>query len=193
MRKNDQRTRLTKMLIRRAFLELLRTKPMQSISIKELCTVAGINRGTFYSHYADIYDLLEQIEDDMMHDFQEALKPLLDSGAKELTPLKITTGIFQCLKENADICAVTLGAYGDKNFATQLLNIGRENCVESYAKYFASATPKQIEYYYSFVSSGCIGLLEKWLADGMACSSEEIAEIAENIMMSGIHFLSDKC
>ena len=98
MRKNDQRIRLTKMLIRRAFLDLLRTKPMQGISIKELCTAAGINRGTFYSHYTDIYDLLEQIEDDMMHDFQEALKPLLDSGEKELTPLKITTGIFQCLK-----------------------------------------------------------------------------------------------
>ena len=95
MRKNDQRIRLTKMLIRRAFLDLLRTKPMQGISIKELCTAAGINRGTFYSHYADIYDLLEQIEDDMMHDFQEALKPLLDSGEKKLTPLKITTGIFQ--------------------------------------------------------------------------------------------------
>lgn len=43
------------MLIRREFLELLRTKPMQSISIKELCTAAGINRGTFYSHYTDIY------------------------------------------------------------------------------------------------------------------------------------------
>ena len=37
---------------------------------------------------------------------------MLDSG--ENCPLKITTGIFQCLKENADICAVTLGAYGDK-------------------------------------------------------------------------------
>lgn len=192
MRKNDQRTRLTKMLIRKAFLELLRTKPMQSISIKELCAVAGINRGTFYSHYTDIYDLLNQIEDDMMRDFKEALKPLLNSDAEELTPLKITTGIFKCLKENADICAVTLGAYGDKNFATQLLNIGRENCVESYAKYFADATPKQIEYYYAFVSSGCMGLLEKWLADGMSSSAEEIAEIAESIMMSGIHFLSDK-
>ena len=55
MRKNDQRIRLTKMLIRRAFLDLLRTKPMQGISIKELCTAAGINRGTFYSHYTDIY------------------------------------------------------------------------------------------------------------------------------------------
>lgn len=63
MSKNDQRIRLTKMLIRKAFTELLQNKPVQSISVKELCTAAGINRGTFYAHYTDIYDLMHQIED----------------------------------------------------------------------------------------------------------------------------------
>lgn len=189
MSRNDQRTRLTKMLIRQAFTGLLQEKPVQSISVKELCARAGINRGTFYSHYTDIYDLMRQIEDEMMTDIQTALKPLLDSDASDLTPLKITAGIFKCLKENADLCAVTLGKYGDKNFATRLLTIGRERCIESYSKYFARATQKQIEYYYAFVSAGCIGLLEKWLADGMAASAEEIAAAAENIMMKGIHFL----
>ena len=43
----DQRTRMTKQLIRKAFMELLREKPIQSISIRELCGLAGINRGTF--------------------------------------------------------------------------------------------------------------------------------------------------
>ncbi|MFQ8600778.1 MAG: TetR/AcrR family transcriptional regulator [Oscillospiraceae bacterium] len=47
----DHRTRVTKMLIRRAFTELLRQKPIQSISIKELCETAGVNRGTFYALY----------------------------------------------------------------------------------------------------------------------------------------------
>ena len=42
----DHRTRVTRMLIRRAFMELLKKKPIQSISIKELCETAGINRGT---------------------------------------------------------------------------------------------------------------------------------------------------
>lgn len=189
MARSDQRTRLTRMLIRQAFTGLLREKPVQSISVKELCEKAGINRGTFYFHYTDIYDLLHQMEDEMMNDIQTALKPLLDSDAADLTPLKITTGIFRCLKENADLCAVTLGKYGDKDFAARLLAIGRERCVESYSKYFAKATPKQLEYYYSFVSAGCIGLLEKWLAGGMADSAEEVAHAAENIMMRGIHFL----
>ena len=189
MKQMDHRTRVTKMLIRKAFTDLLGQKPMQSISVKELCTMAGINRGTFYTHYEDIYDLLEQIEAEMLADFQEALKPLLDSDTKDLTPLKITTGIFQCLKENVDLCTVTLGPFGDKDFAARLINMGREKCMESYLKYFSKATPKQIEYYYAFVSAGCIGLLEKWLADGMVSGAEEIAAAAENIMMYGIQFL----
>ena len=179
------------MLIRKAFTDLLTQKPIQSISIKELCDLAVINRGTFYSNYLYIYDVLEKMEEDMMNHFQEALQPLLEGDGSELTPLKITTGIFKCLKENADICTVTLGTYGDKKFAARLLSIGREKCMISYVKYFIGATPKQIEYYYSFVSAGCICLLENWLRDGMTAGAEEIAEIAEQIMMNGIHFLEN--
>ena len=51
---NDHRTRVTRLLIRRAFTELLTKKPIQSISVKELCENAGINRGTFYAHYSAV-------------------------------------------------------------------------------------------------------------------------------------------
>ena len=183
---NDHRTRVTKILIRKAFTDLLKKKPIQSISIKELCEAAQINRGTFYTHKADIYDLLEKMEEEMMEDFQKALEPLLSMEPEGLTPVKITTGIFQCLKENADICTVTLGDFGDKEFALRLINLGREKCVETYSRYFETATPKQIEFFYAFVSAGCIGLLQKWLAEGMVTSAEEIAEMAENIMMFGM-------
>ena len=187
----DHRTKVTKMMIRRAFTDLLRKKPIQSISIKELCEMAGINRGTFYAHYTDIYALRKQIEDDMLEDFLEALKPMLSDAEEDLTPLKITTGIFQCLKENADVCAMTVGPYGDKEFAARLINLGRERYVQLYQRHFSNATPKQLEYYYTFVCNGCIGLLEKWLAEGMSSSVEEIAAIAEGIMTHGVGFL--KC
>ena len=73
----DQRVRVTRMLIRRSFLELLKQKPIQNISVREICEDAGINRGTFYSHYTDIYDLLHKIEEEMLRDFESALSPLL--------------------------------------------------------------------------------------------------------------------
>lgn len=192
MPKSDHRIRVTKMLIRRAFTELLRTKPIQSISVKELCETAGINRGTFYAHYTDIYDLLKKMEEEMLADFQEALRPLLEVSEGGITPAKITAGIFQCLKENADICTVTLGPFGDKEFAARLIRIGRDNYVESYQRFFKGATPRQLEYYYAFVSAGCIGMLERWLAEGMHTSAEEMADMAEKIMMYGIGFLRGK-
>lgn len=184
---NDHRTRVTKMLIRNSFTTLLRQKPIQSISIKELCEQAGINRGTFYTHYTDIYDLRNQMEEEMLEDFNRALEPLGANG--QLTQLQITTEIFRCLKDNSDLCAVTLGEFGDKAFAWKLINIGREKCVESYLKYFENASPKEIEYYYSFICSGCIGLLQKWLDDGMSIPAEEAAKMVEDIMLKGIGFL----
>lgn len=187
---NDHRTRLTKMMIRKAFMDLLKQKPIQSISIRELCETAGINRGTFYTHYADIYDLMQRIEEEMLADFEKALERLFQLQEEPFNPVTISTGIFQCLRDNSDLCTVTLGDYGNKRFAAKLINIGRERCVDTYLKYFKGASPKQIEYFYAFVSAGCIGLLRKWLDDGMTCSAQEIAEMAENIMLYGLGIFS---
>lgn len=192
MSRTDHRTRVTRMLIRRAFAELMRRKPIQDITIKELCGQAGINRGTFYAHYKDIYDLREQMEAEFLVDFQAALRPLLEQEAGDPTPLSITNGIFECLRNNADVCAVTLGPNGDKAFADRLVNIGRDRCMEGYSKYFPQASPKEIALYYAFVSAGCIGLLEKWVLDGMAASAQELAAAAAGIMMHGIGYLASR-
>ena len=186
---SDHRTRVTKMLIRRAFTDLLRSKPIQSITIRELCERAGINRGTFYCHYTDIYDLLHQMEEEMLEDFNKALEPLLSAGGESFHPVDISTEIFQCLKDNSDICAVTLGPYGDKEFTAKVIDIGRERCIETYAAFFPAASHRELEFFYIFVSAGCIALLEKWLADGMSLSVEELAQTAEGIMMQGVGFL----
>lgn len=185
---NDHRVRMTRMLLRKAFLELLAQKPIQSISVRELCEAAGINRGTFYTHYKDIYDLREQIEDEMFAHFQKALEPLIKK-TDSVTPAEITTEIFRCLKDNSDICAATLGKYGDRDFLAKLINIGRDSCVKSYLEFFKSVPLKNIEMYYTFVSAGCISLLQKWIDDGMTEPAECIAATAEEIMMTGIGYL----
>lgn len=189
---NDHRTRVTRMLIRKAFTTLLQGKPIQSISVKELCELAGINRGTFYAHYSDVYDLRSQIEAEMQAHLEQALAPLVAQPDGEISPVRVTTEIFQCLKDNSDLCIVTLGDYGDKNFMLKLLNIGRVFCLESYSKYFEGASPQRIEYYYAFVSSGFIGLLRKWLADGMVAPPQELAAMTEGLMLEGAGILRKK-
>ena len=186
----DHRTRVTKMLIRRAFTDLLRVKPVQSISIKELCEKAGVNRGTFYAHYASVHDLLMQMEDEMLAEINEVLSSLLPTDGGDVSSLRISTELFQCLKDNADLCTVTLGDFGDKSFAMRMLNMGWEKCFEAYSRYFRGASPKQIAYFYAFVSEGCIGLLRRWLREGMTTSAEDIAALAEKLMLQGASALA---
>lgn len=189
---NDHRVQVTQMLLRKAFLELLSRKPIQSISVRELCEEAGINRGTFYAHYKDLYDLREKIEGEMLEDFQRALDPMLADPANTITPTEITAEIFRCLRSNSDICAATLGKYGDRDFLAHLIHMGRDFCMKGYTEYFKKTPLRDIELFYSFVSAGCIALLQKWIDEGMVEPSDHIAAAAEEIMQKGIGFLDRK-
>lgn len=60
MNKNDLRVVKTKESIETALYELLRTKPINKVTVTELSRVARINKGTFYLHYLDIFDLYKQ-------------------------------------------------------------------------------------------------------------------------------------
>lgn len=62
----DLRTERTKRSIANAFLELRKQKPLEKISVKELAELAYINKATFYTHYHDIYDLADQLENEFM-------------------------------------------------------------------------------------------------------------------------------
>ena len=60
----DRRVKYTKKVIKDTFLSLLEDKDISNISVKELCDIADVNRGTFYRYYEDIYDLLKKIEEE---------------------------------------------------------------------------------------------------------------------------------
>lgn len=71
----DMRKDKTRKSITNSFLELRSKKPIEKISIKELCEKAMISKSTFYSHYLDIYDLSEQLEDEVI---QKAVSNISD-------------------------------------------------------------------------------------------------------------------
>ena len=95
-KKEDRRTRKTKAQIKVALIELMAQKDITKISVKEIAERADINRGTFYLHYYDIYDVLEQIQ----NEFIETINQILDECSPHAilnTPLilfeKITTAL----------------------------------------------------------------------------------------------------
>lgn len=59
----------SKKLIKDAVLTLLCTKDPVDIKVTEITKLAEINRGTFYAHYDTVYDVIDEIEDDMIDKF----------------------------------------------------------------------------------------------------------------------------
>jgi AcrR family transcriptional regulator len=64
--KQDLRVVKTKRNIKREMMDLLKKKPVEKITVTELASQAIINKGTFYHHYSDIYDLYQELVSDFI-------------------------------------------------------------------------------------------------------------------------------
>ena len=82
--KTDLRIRYTRKVIREAFLKLLKEKPLARITVKEVCDLAQINRGTFYKHYLDCYDLMDKLQDEAAANFEALLDNLEENGIENV-------------------------------------------------------------------------------------------------------------
>ena len=72
-KKDNQRARLTKMLLKQAYMTLMKEKKTDRITVRDICSRAEVNRSTFYLHYAEPNDLLTEIENEAVSLVTEAI------------------------------------------------------------------------------------------------------------------------
>lgn len=75
-RKIDRRTIYTKNAIKDALLVALDSKPFEKLGVTDICRIAEINRGTFYLHYGNLVDVLNEVLDDAMCGSRSVFKHL---------------------------------------------------------------------------------------------------------------------
>lgn len=184
----DRRVRKTRQQLRRCLAILLKEKKIQEITVREITEMADLNRGTFYLHYKDVFDLLEQVEHDLLMEFNSTLQKYQASDVQQ-KPSLIFSDVFHCVKKNADMVQILLGENGDLNFVNQVKELVREKCLKDWVELFRQQKSKQFDAYYAFVVSGSIGLVTYWLESGMKETPEELAATAEGIMIEGIKVL----
>lgn len=87
----DLREKKTKRSIRNSFLQLRSHKPLERITVTELADLAEISKATFYLHYKDIYNLSDQLQNEVIHDI---LNGLMASDATFFDIDKISQALF---------------------------------------------------------------------------------------------------
>lgn len=71
--KIDKRSQRTREALKKTLAQMMIKQNINDITIKNLVVLANINRSTFYLHYTDIFDLLQEMENDIISQIQKVL------------------------------------------------------------------------------------------------------------------------
>ncbi|MCB0188555.1 MAG: TetR/AcrR family transcriptional regulator, partial [Caldilineaceae bacterium] len=75
--RDDLRIKRTQLALQQTFMELVVEVGFSAITVQMLTERAMINRSTFYRHYADIYDLVEKVYDNLMDEYLESVQSFM--------------------------------------------------------------------------------------------------------------------
>ncbi len=116
----------TRNLIRKTFAEMLyEKKEINKISVTELVKRADINRGTFYSHYDDIYSVAEDYENELIEEFFDNAKLITSTSFEDFMD-----AIFAYFEKNDDVYKMMCVSNETFNFASKLLSLAEGKLLE---------------------------------------------------------------
>ena len=190
----DLRIIRTKEAIRESLVELIEEKGFEAITVKDLTARAKINRGTFYAHYQDKYDLMTKCEEEIMRDISKIIKQnfpniitTIESNTAQFQPFQIAVFIFEYFNENSGFMKAVLGPRGDLSFQTKLKEFMWRTIFENEANPFIKGEDLLVpaNYLASYIASAHIGVIQQWLNGGTKETPEEMARILSTIMLNG--------
>ena len=93
---SDKRVIRTKKAIKAALFRIMEDKDISSITISELTQKANVNRRTFYTHYRNITDILNEIEGDLVAALNELVKKF-DANDFEASTYNLFLGLNELI------------------------------------------------------------------------------------------------
>lgn len=185
----DKRTLKTKKQLEETLLALLKTKNINKITVKEITSLSQVNRSTFYDHYTDIFDLLENVQNRVLSDIYNIYKNVTISNLKEKEFKQIYI-LFEYIKNNKETFKVLINGHGNILFIEKLKKIITEKFLNDFVGKCSGVTKEDFSLVSSFFVSGCIGVIENWVKNNAEMPIEKLTEIMKKLIyncLSGIY------
>jgi AcrR family transcriptional regulator len=170
----DRRVKYTKRVIKYALIELLQRKPIEKITVKELCESADVNRSTFYAHFSDPADVLHRIEQETYADLTAYIEEF--SAEDEGEAKAILTHIFDYIGKNEGILRVLLSDNAAPDFGRSVMNVVSDLIAREWAAR-ANADADTLSNAFVFIVNGAIGIVRRWLDNGLDKSAKEMSDL----------------
>ncbi len=192
--KTNRRVRFTRSALREAFIDLLLEKPILSITVKDICARADINRSTFYLHFKDVNDLLRTTEDEII-EHMRSHTPTPDKRFRDPEEVQAYfTEFLEGIKSNPrmmKVMQVLCSDQGDPRFVRQLQTATYEAFLNGWDVHMM---PKMSEnqklLVYSYIISGMVSMLSTWATKAAEVPTEQVVEMLMGLMRYGMESIA---
>lgn len=172
----DVRIVKTKEKLKKTIVSLLKVKPVDEITISEICSAAGINRNTFYSHYSDVKSLLEEVKAQYLEVF---LSDISSNSKYNENFQKFITSILENMRNNIEISKLLFDDQGGEVFLKTVIRFAVPDDLMSLNFESSNISSEDI---YQFMIGGIVNLIQVWI-------HQDFMEKPENIGMKIAFFM----
>lgn len=179
--KEDLRVRRTRKLLQTALMELTIQKGFETVTVKDICEQAMVNRATFYRHYTDKYDLLDQYMEELYGLLDQSLDEQ-ESDSLDVPPAGLVQ-MLEHLRSHADFYRAMLGPHGYPPFAERIRFYIEKRLRHSLPAQPVPSEPGRppIGLLLRSISNAGLGAILWWLEKDMPVPPEQMATWAVQI------------
>lgn len=180
--KNNQRTRLSKILLKNALMDLLSEKgSVTKISVRELCERADLNRSTFYAHYSEPKELLEEVETELLDATREHLQKI--GAENDIGAHRYLLSFLIYIKENDKPFRTLLIDAGDPEFRSKFM---QQSIIQFVENLNISFPKDQEQYIYSYILNGSTGVIIQWMRSDYSIDENALVDLLFFINQSAL-------
>jgi AcrR family transcriptional regulator len=179
MKKHPEVTALTRENLMQAFWSLYCQKKIDHISIKEITDTAGFHRSTFYEYFVDIYDVLNQLEDELLAKMKAEVLQNLNAESNN-NYVQIVADLYET---QGKYLRVFFGENGDPHFAKK---IKAEMGAALMRRFGLPENDIHTSFILEFGLSAIISTITYWYQSDKDLPSNELVVLVRSMLMHGV-------
>ena len=183
--KPDRRVARTKKAIKNAFAGLMSEKEISEITVKDIAETADVNRKTFYNYYNSVYDIVNEIENELVLAFDNVLSNI-DFKQEMKNPYGIFEKLTGVINQDFDFYSRLMKMNHNANLMQKLYVALKDRMKASFLSQTEIEEP-QLDIVVNYMISGMLSVYQSWFNSDRAESIEELSKTVSIMTFSGIN------
>ena len=181
-RRDDRRVQFTKKLLCESMITHLQQKPVHKMTVTELCEGADINRGTFYSHFTDQYDLFLHTENTAIEEIGRFITAIFAEDSEE-DVIQACRNLYRYIQKNELVWRSLLGRNGDADIYKKIFEL----CYGDYLNKKGLAQEggnDATKLRYTVLLMGGLSMTKRWLEEKIDQTPDQLADILAGFVLN---------